>query len=158
MYCNYDEYSLFDNIEKNDHNFFYKDVLKAWQVLQIKNRLNEGIHMQYIWFNKRIQIRKQSIYCSNFFNIGIHHVQDLYDDQGIIIPFNIWNRRGLCNIDFIKWCSLVTLVKQLEPLEQKQQNDQPKNLVCYYKKHTMVITRLETQKNVPLLKRHSSKC
>jgi hypothetical protein len=104
--------------------------------------------MQYIWFNKNIKINKKSIYWENFFKLGIHFVQDLYDEQNKILPFNFWKAKGLLQLEYIKWHSLVTTIKKLNPNINKQidrNNKEPKQPSFVYKDQYYKLHNLKTK-------------
>ena len=81
---------------------YYMDSLTAWN--HLRNKSNHG--MEFIWYNKQFKINNKTVYSSRLFQAGLWISQDLYFNR-VVIPFDVWLKRGAMPKDFLTWRGLV---------------------------------------------------
>ena len=82
---------------------FYVHILDLWSEVGNAKPNKEN----FLWYNQNIGIGGKSIYYERFHIIGIDRVNDLYDKNGKLIPFQYWVNKGLEHRDFFKWRGLI---------------------------------------------------
>jgi len=97
---------------------FYQLVLKAWVKLSDTTFPKKG----FIWYNKNIKIAKTSFFFKDFYDIGIRYLNDLFEQNLCVIPFTIWQNKGLKAINWLKWCGLISAIKHSLSTEQLKAN------------------------------------
>ena len=91
---------------------FYKELLECFcEVRYIDSSDSEGISSQYIYYNKLLKIGGNYFYIPEFLQAGIWTISDLYED-GIVIPFEVWQRRGLPAQLYYQWMQIIDCIKQ----------------------------------------------
>ena len=74
-----------------NHSPFYKEVLQALNDVRfIDNESHEGISRQFIYYNSNVKVNNKYVYCKEILNIEIWKVKDLFDENGKVIKFRIW--------------------------------------------------------------------
>ena len=64
----------------------------------------------YVWYNKNIKIGGNTIFNHNLFIAGVWTVSDLFSND-TIIPFSIWRKRGVTELDRILWTGITKVIK-----------------------------------------------
>ena len=102
MHSNFDEKKLkyFSKVP-----VFYQELLETWGKQKLK------VNKEFIWNNKLILIDNYSVFYKKFLTAGIWFIQDLYDNNNQVLPFNHWLKRGLDQKDFLLWRSLISACK-----------------------------------------------
>lgn len=91
---------------------YYLDAIKTWRSIKydyITEKLD--LEQQLIWYNKCIKIDNKSVYNERLFACGIWVFRDLFDN-GNLIPFNTWLKRGAYAKDFLTWMGIVKCLPQ----------------------------------------------
>ena len=98
------------NIDKLCLPEFYHSLLHLWSqtgnVLPVKK---ENI----IWFNKSILIDGKGVFYNEFFKAGLWFVNDLYDCNKRVVPFSVWESRGVHRQHMLRWMGLLAATKKL---------------------------------------------
>ena len=117
-FCKKENLSLFfqGNFDENeipqDIPEYYIEAIRTWRNIKYDNIVEESdIHQQLIWYNKSIKVNNKSVYNQRLFTSGLWVLSDLYED-GKLIPFNIWVKRGANPNDFLNWMGLVNSLPQ----------------------------------------------
>jgi len=88
---------------------FYIEALSEW--LKIGNT-SPVPKESFIWYNKNILIENRPIFYQDFYENGICHFGDLYNNNREIIPFEIWQGKGITQLHFLKWAGIVTAISK----------------------------------------------
>ena len=98
---------------KKLNNSFCKDVLYSWWLIQQKQILgsiNKLIRTN-IWHNNKIKVDRKPIFYELYIQNGVIFIQDLIDEQGQFLIFEMFrNKYHLCS-HFLEYASLVKAVK-----------------------------------------------
>lgn len=54
------------------------------------------------------------VYCANMFQCGLWTVDDLFKEDGSLVPFDVWECRGVYRKHYILWRGLVNRVSKIE--------------------------------------------
>ena len=90
---------------------YYKECLSKWQMLRMKQT---DEYIDFIWYNNDIRIGKKVVYCANMFQCGLWTVHDLFKEDGSLVPFDVWESRGVYKKHYILWRGLVHRVSKVE--------------------------------------------
>ena len=101
--CNMDHR---DTKIRNIKNIFYKNILENWfELNEINNDAISKCDNQIIWNNKHILINNSTIFYREWFEKGIIHVGDLYENRHFITLNSIRNRFNV-NTNFVQYFGL----------------------------------------------------
>ena len=104
---------------------FYIHILNAiGEIYECKGQkriMRKNAMEEIIWYNENICIQGRSIFFENFFHLGIVHISDLFDNEGII-PFDEW-MQDLDACDFLKWRGIIHSVMQYRRLYPERFTD-----------------------------------
>ncbi len=81
------------------------------EVRYIDSLSNESVSSQYIYYNKLTKIGGNYFYMHEFLQAGIWTISDLYED-GIVIPFEVWQRRDLPAQMYYQQTQIIHCIKQ----------------------------------------------
>ena len=101
MHCNYKE-NQFINIPE-----FYINILKSWRIIR-------NVQPEIIWNNQEFLIKGKPIFCKELFQAGLWYMYDMYDINEQVIPFNVWQSRGVKNTAYMIWRGLVEICAKLK--------------------------------------------
>lgn len=88
-------------------------MLHLWsEIGEIKPNAKDN----FLWYNKNILVQNKSIFYKDFFDLGIWYVQDLYTDDGVLVPFQVWTSRGLRKTNMIRWMGLVNKIHKVDKI------------------------------------------
>lgn len=89
---------------------FYSKMLTIW------SKVGEHTHgkQTFLWYNKNILINKKSIYYKDLFEAGAWYIQDLYNDDGSVLPFTDWVNRGVSKSSMVRWMGLIRITRKLQ--------------------------------------------
>ena len=94
---------------------FYSEVL--YYLGRVKKLCEQNkvdkLLTQLVFYNKHLKINGQVQYDSELFSAGLWRVKDLFNDDNTIIPFHVWQRRGVSKSKFMLWRSIVNLIRSL---------------------------------------------
>ena len=93
----------------NDLPQYYKDILKAWINIRNISQDNNVNLKQIIWYNKNVKIGDKSVYNERLLLAGLWTTSDLYEN-GRLIPFIEWKKRGAIAKDFLIWRGLLQTI------------------------------------------------
>jgi len=137
-YCNFEQSSLpLDHVQD-----FYKEIIQSWIHLKGKEWDEKGDRInQMIWYNKFVKVKQKVIYWNEFQSAGIWTLGDLFNKDGSLIPFQIWQKRGIFN--YLKWRALITIANQLKRDCDIQNCSRDKDIifkldVCYLNKRLLI--------------------
>ena len=102
---------------------YYKDTFMYWK--QIKSEsvdTKQDLNDQFVWYNKHMKINNTTVYCNRLFNCGLWNVNDLYSD-GVLIPFNVWMRRGAMFNDYLLWRGIINAIPETWKLMLTSQHE-----------------------------------
>ena len=57
--------------------------------------------------SKIIKIINESVFSLKLMQCGLWFIQDLYDDNGHLIPFQVWFERGASLNEFMIWQAII---------------------------------------------------
>ena len=99
--------------KENIKNSFWKDVLYSWVLLQQKQILTstEDIQGLNIWYNSKILKDNKPFSYNNYIRKGIIFINDLLDDEGNFLTFQIFREKYDIKTNFLNYASLVKAVK-----------------------------------------------
>ena len=104
---NFDEFEI-----PTDTPQYYLDTIKTWRYFKYDYIIEQkDLNQQLIWYNKNIKIRQETIYSQRLFACGLWVLSDLFEN-GTLIPFNIWIKRGALPRDIMMWMGLVESLPQ----------------------------------------------
>lgn len=86
---------------------FYRNAVSDW----INYVECERPRCNFIWYNQNIRVQGKSLYYKDFYDVGIQYISDLYDNKGVIRPFQYWMTKGLGSHCWLKWFGLIDSVK-----------------------------------------------
>ena len=78
-----------------------------------------------IWNNKTLKVGGKSVYNEWLMASGMWIISDLFDKNGILIPFNTWLKRGAVELDRLVWYGIRNTLK--------------KNGIVYLEMQTMLL-------------------
>lgn len=121
-------------------------------------------HDQFLYFNKHIKISNKTVYNKELLGCGLWRVQDLFDKENNIIPFNILQQRGASAKCYLKWRSIINIVKNKVERPFNKQNEmcygiqvldnenKSKDLLTLDPKqtNTLFVNKLKIQSNVQI--------
>ena len=107
LHCNFVE----ANLDLNKLQPFYQDLVRAWSI--VSGADNQPPGEQCIWYNKRLTDSTINVMSSGLFKSGVWFYADLFMENGDLIPFEVWQQRGVKLNDYIIWHALVTKVSVL---------------------------------------------
>ena len=86
---------------------YYLKAIKTWRSIKYDN-INDkkDLDKHLIWYNKGIKINNKSVYNQRLFTCGLWVVSDLFE-EGKLIPFQTWIKRGALAKDIITWMGIV---------------------------------------------------
>ena len=105
------------NIEKSMNvctNPFWKDVLSAWKEivsLNIEYTWEYFLNMP-LWFNEKIEIENDVVFYKDWYDKGVHIVNDLLDEAGEFFSLTEFQKVYQIGTDFLKYYGLINCVKQ----------------------------------------------
>ena len=101
---------------------FYKDVLKAWYVLQEKKDDDYGVHKNDIlWGNNNVRYKGQMLYYTKWINAGIICVHDIVTKDRFINLTEL-SRKIKCPTNIFKLHTLVSAIPKKWKKEEKMNN------------------------------------
>ena len=102
---------------------YYRDSFQYWKEIKYEtiNRKQE-LSNQLIWYNKAIKIDQRTVYSLNLLRSGLWVVTDLYEN-GNLIPFDTWLRRGAHPADYLMWFGVVESIPKEWKLMLKSDQD-----------------------------------
>ena len=116
LYCNF-------NIETLNLKYlptFYYNILKLWSEVGNNTTVKKE---NLVWYNRNVCVKGQSVFYVDFFRAGLWYIQDLYTNDGSVVPFDVWVKRGVKRSNLIKWMGLVKKCKHLnnvlEPVNEE---------------------------------------
>ena len=59
----------------------------------------------------KITVHDKPLYYKDFNDVGIQYISDLYDNKGVIWPFQYWVKTGIDSHCWLKWFDLIDSVK-----------------------------------------------
>lgn len=94
-------------------NYFWKDVLRSWEMLIDRERDTDWEYFlsNPIWLNNLIKIEDKPPYFKDWFEHGIHYINDLYNFDGSFFTIEQLHQHYGINIDVMKYNSLRSAVK-----------------------------------------------
>jgi hypothetical protein len=90
---------------------FYQQVLTEWFKSSNSSTFDKD---QILWYNRNIQVQKQSVFYRDFLHVGIKFISDLYEGNSII-PFTLLKNKGLNNSQYMKWRGLLSSIAKNVP-------------------------------------------
>ena len=91
---------------------FYREVLAEWFKYSNTSTFDKD---QLIWYNKNILIHRRPIFYQDFLDVGIKFISDLYDENDCIVPFTVWENKGLKNTHYLKWRGILSSISKHVP-------------------------------------------
>ena len=88
---------------------FYQESFKYWSKLLKCIKYRQTPMSQFIWNNKAVIIDQRCIYYADFMEAGIWTFGDLYEN-GNLIPFETWNKRGIKSSRYMAWQGIVSAI------------------------------------------------
>ncbi len=67
-----------------------------------------------IFYNKRVKIDGKLVYDEEFFKAGLWRFCDLFESNGTLIPFNVWETRGIAKSKYIVWRALISNMRKMQ--------------------------------------------
>lgn len=118
MYSNYNLKSV--NLDKGTLPVFYKEMLQLW--CDNGNSWPED-KVNLLWYNKDICINGKSLFYEDFFRAGAWYVNDLYSNDGSVVPFQTWVSRGVGRYNMIKWMGLIQKTRKMHTGRDEPTNE-----------------------------------
>ena len=87
---------------------FYIKALKLWH----RNVQTANSRENTIWYNRKILFDKKLVYYDDLQNIGIQHINDLFDEFGKPLQFSEMVEKGIDKGKWLNWSSLINCVKK----------------------------------------------
>lgn len=75
----------------------------------IKCTSKSCLNNQFIWYNKQIKVRGETLYCERLLQCGMWNINDLYI-KGQLMPFETWRIRGAMPHDYLLWRSILMAI------------------------------------------------
>jgi hypothetical protein len=97
------------DIEKANLTDFYKQVIDSWSEIRnltLKNPSPQIIRSEYLWLNKYILVRKQSLNWKDWQQRGINQISDITNEDGTFISPNELSTKMGHPCNFMKFNSL----------------------------------------------------
>ena len=111
---------------------FNRDILSEYFDFRLLDQRHCDNCDKFIWNNERVTVDGKVIFVEELFNAGLWYISDLYDSEGKLIAFDVWNSRGVEKKFYMKWCSVVSAVtKALKTKCLRYRNfKKPLRLLC----------------------------
>jgi hypothetical protein len=93
---------------------FYSDIIRILYELNKRNQtqIKDNLYNQIIFYNKFLkQADGKCIFDAEFMHSGIWKVNDLFDQNQNLIPFEVLKQRGISNCKYMLWRSLIENLK-----------------------------------------------
>ena len=104
--CNYDvKFLQFNNLPD-----FYSDILKHWQTKRSAFQKNTSTRNEIIWNNHNIIINGKSPFYKSWLEKNILRVEDLLENNGNFLPFNLFSEKFHLGTPFTLYFGLVNSV------------------------------------------------
>ena len=104
--CNYDvKFLPFDNLPD-----FYSDILKYWQNTRFAFQKNTSPRNEIIWNNHNIIIDGKAPFYKSWLEKNILRVEDLLDNNGNFLPFNLFSEKFHLETPFTLYFGLINSV------------------------------------------------
>lgn len=87
---------------------FYYEVLLLWSKIGECTPLKKD---RVIWYNKLVTIDNKPVYYEKFERAGLYYIDDMYDTQGRLKPFDFWLSKDVPQNMYLSWRGLVANVK-----------------------------------------------
>jgi len=105
---------------------YYLDAIRSWRKFKYDYIIERSdIDQQLIWYNKQKKIMQKSVYNKRLFSCGLWVLSDLYEN-GKLIPFQTWIKRGAFSADIMVWMGIVKAVPQYIKNMITDKNDEEK--------------------------------
>ena len=95
------------------HSSFYDEIIqilnKLYSIDTSKDTTN--IFNQFVFYNKFIETGGKMFFDKEFLAAGLWKVSDLFDDSNVIIPFDIWQARGVSHSKYLQWRGIISKVR-----------------------------------------------
>lgn len=111
LHSNFDMKSAKLNRTHNNIPLFYLNLLQLWAEIGETKPIQK---VNFLWYNRNIKVKNKSIFYKEFFKVGIWYIQDLYDEDGTLVPFETWTSRGLQGSNLIRWMGLVGKIQSMD--------------------------------------------
>ena len=123
--------------------YYLNSIVNWYEITQYKDKDKQPPISNYIWYNKKIKINGNTIYCDSLFSSGMWSINDLFDSDNRVIPFNVWLLRGAKEMDRLIFLGIIDIIKRSVP-----------NLINIYTNNKLVIN----QRNISLEQVSQKKC
>ena len=131
MHCNYKE-NQFVNIPE-----FYINILKSWRIIR-------NVQPEIIWNNQEFLIKGKPIFCKELFQAGLWYMYDMYDINEQVIPFNVWQSRGVKNTAYmiiLLWRGLVEICAKFK----KQVCNKIEDITCSIRNGSLMLKDISSK-------------
>ena len=148
---------------------FYNEVLLTLKEIYKldKKRNANNIFNQLVFYNELINVNGKMCYDDDFFKAGLWKVSDLFDNDNKLLPFIVWERRGVSQGKYMLWRSVVSTVNSYNILLNTEKDCNNNNVLCFESGDTLDLetcnsrhmyqTLVKVQKETPTcVERYSS--
>ena len=106
--CNFREADIIKHFNKKH---FLRDLLLAWSKLANKTVIS-NYHNEIIWNNSNIRVGENTIFYKEWFQLGIKHIKDIYDqqNQGYYSFYKLQEKFNLPATEFLRYMSLINSI------------------------------------------------
>ena len=131
---------------------YYKEMFNNWaKHLLSPVTLPSAIVSQCIWFNKKIQIDKKSVYFSSFAENGLNFVGQLFDGNGKLISWEVLKTQfNLLDRNKFQWLQIIHAIpiewkNSLSTFQGNLKNLLVQDLNLIKKSHVYCLSRLDSK-------------
>ena len=99
---------------------FYWDIIKLWSEVGNTANRDKG---DFLWYNKNINTKDSVLVDQHFLRARRWYIDDLYKENGEVIPFEHWVSKGLARHRSINWMSLISKTKSMYKIKEKHRDN-----------------------------------
>ena len=106
--CNFREADIIKHFSKKP---FLRDLLLAWSKFANKTVIS-NYHNEIIWNNSNIRVGENTIFYKEWFQLGIKHIKDIYDQQNqrYYSFYQLQEKFNLPATEFLRYMSLINSI------------------------------------------------
>ena len=106
--CNFREADIIKHFNKKP---FLRDLLLAWSKFANKTVIS-NYHNEIIWNNSNIRVGENTIFYKEWFQLGIKHIKDIYDQQNqrYYSFYQLQEKFNLPATEFLRYMSLINSI------------------------------------------------
>ena len=106
--CNFREADIIKQFKKKT---FLRDLLLAWSKFANKTVIS-NYHNEIIWNNSNIRVGENTIFYKEWFQLGIKHIKDIYDQQNqtYYSVYKLQEKFNLPATEFLRYMSLINSI------------------------------------------------